>query len=527
MDSSGGLAADRRCFLRALAALMLVAGSRPLFKVSSAEAALPLQPGEPFTFDLLKERARRLAAAPYVPPRVAHQDVLQTIDFESYQTISFKPEMTLWPAPSAFPVRLFHLGRYFQEPVRIRVVEEGVAREIRYDRNIFRYADPNLAARLPDDLGFAGFRFMEPSGKADWLSFLGASYFRADGAEGQYGLSARGLAIDSGLPTPEEFPRFSEFWLHRPAADAHAVVIDSLLESASCTGVYRFTVSRPGPVIMDVEANLFMRRPVTRLGIAPLTSMFWYGEANRHGATDWRPEVHDSDGLALWTGKGERIWRPLNNPDIVRTSSFVDENPKGFGLLQRDRDFEDYEDDGAFYEKRPSVWVEPLTSWGAGEVQLVELPTDDEIHDNIVAYWKPARAIAPGDEITLSYRLHWVSQEPFPPVVGRAVATRIGRGGIPGQPRPPGKMKFVIDFEGGVLDGLEQRYDLEPVITASRGSIEGAYVIKVVGTERWRVVFDLGAEGKEPVELRCYVRLNSRVLTETWLYQYLPFEFPS
>jgi glucans biosynthesis protein len=305
------------------------------------------------------------------------------------------------------------------------------------------------------------------------------------------------------------------------------MVIDALLESESCTGAYRFTVSRPGAVVMEVNANLFVRRPMNRLGVAPLTSMFWYSESGRHQATDWRPEVHDSDGLAMWTGSGERIWRPLNNPRAARTSAFADENPKGFGLLQRDRAFANYDDDGAFYNKRPGVWIEPLDGWGAGEVQLVELATDDEIHDNIVAYWKPAKAIVPGDELVFSYRLHWVAEEPFPPAVGRTVATRIGRGGVPGQPRPAGAKKFVIDFEGGGLDELAQRFDVEPVVDTSRGKVEGHYAIKVVGTPRWRAFFDLTAEGDEPVELRCYLKLKDRVLTETWLFQYLSFEFPT
>jgi len=528
MIPPGGPAADRRRVLGALTALLLGAGCQPLLVAGRAEAGLPLQPGTPFDFDVLRERARKLAASPYVAPRIAHAELLETVDFDAYQTIAFKPEMTLWPGPqSAFPVRLFHLGRYFKLPVCMNVVEGGSARRIRYGRDVFSYRDAKLAARLPADLGFAGFRLMEPAGETDWLAFLGASYFRSAGPQGQYGMSARGLAIDSGLATPEEFPRFTEFWLHQSPPGAAAMVVDALLESESCTGAYRFTVSRPGAVVMEVKTHLYVRRPVNRLGIAPLTSMFWYSEASRRQATDWRPEVHDSDGLALWTGRGERIWRPLNNPKAARTSTFADENPKGFGLLQRDRSFVNYDDDGAFYDKRPGVWIEPLGDWGKGEVQLVELATDDEIHDNVVAYWKPARVPVPGDELAFAYRLHWVATEPFPPAVGRTVATRIGRGGVPGQPRPAGAKKFAIDFEGGPFETLAQRFDVEPVVDASRGTVSGRYAIKVVGTPRWRAIFDLAVEGDDPVELRCYLKLKEQVLTETWLFQYLPFEFPA
>ena len=530
MQPFGGIATSRRRVIQGLGGLLLGAGFSPPFAaVARAQAAPPLGSATPYDFTALRERARRLAAAPYAPPPVAHAELLESIDYDAYKAIAFRPEGTLWPdADSAFPVRLFHLGRYFKRPVRLHVVAEGAAREIRYDADTFSYSDPELAARLPADLGFAGFRLMHPGKETDWLAFLGASYFRSAGPEGQYGMSARGLAIDTGLPTPEEFPLFSEFWLHPSASRPETMIIDALLESESCTGAYRFEIARPGAVVMEVRAHLYPRGDITRLGIAPLTSMFWYSETNRRLAMDWRPEVHDSDGLALWTGTGERIWRPLNNPQVVRTSTFLDENPRGFGLLQRDRAFHNYEDDGAFYHKRPGVWVEPLGGWGAGEVQLVEIPTDDEIHDNIAAYWKPARPAVAGEELVFAYRLHWVSEEPFPPTaVGRVVGTRIGRGGVPGQPRPAGRKKFVIDFQGGALGGLEQRFDIDVVVDASRGHVDGRYAIKVVGTSRWRGFFDLDVAGHDPVDLRCYLTVDGRVLTETWLFQYLPSDFPA
>jgi glucans biosynthesis protein len=281
--------------------------------------------------------------------------------------------------------------------------------------------------------------------------------------------------------------------------------------------------------VTEVHAELFVRQDVARLGVAPLTSMFWYGENNRQRAVDWRPEIHDSDGLALWTGSGERLWRVIENPTLVKTSSFVDSNPRGFGLSQRDRNFDNYQDDGAYYDRRPTVWVEPLGDWGEGAVQLVEIPTDDEIHDNIVAYWVPKEPVRAGASWTFDYRLYWGNDEPFTSPVARVRNTWKGRHGIAGLAAsqvaalPPG-IKFVIDFAGGPLAGIEQRYDLEAVVTASRGRIDNAHVLKVVGTDRWRASFDLIAEGAiadNPVELRCFVRLGERVLTETWLYQYV------
>ena len=255
--------------------------------------------------------------------------------------------------------------------------------------------------------------------------------------------------------------------------------------------------------------------------------MMWFGEHNRPYLTDWRPEVHDSDGLELWTGSGERIWRPLNNPPRVITSSFFDRDPRGFGFMQRDRNFDHYLD-GVRYERRPSVWIEPLDPWGAGSVQLVEIPTDDEIHDNMTAFWVPEAPATAGNAYRYRYRLHWLADHPYPaPGVGRTVATRTGRGGEPGKPRPIGVQKFVVEFAGGALDALGP--DGKPIakVTASRGDVSYVFTEQIPGTRRWRAQFDLTASGETPVELRLYLaREDGKPLTETWLYQHLPRLMP-
>lgn len=505
-------------------------------------------PAEPFDFDRLTAQAEALAAVPFAESPVAHADVLETVDYAAYQSIRFKPEHALWPdGTGSFPVQLFYPGRYFKQPVGIHVIDGSSARQVRFDESLFAFSDPAVAARMPDDLGFAGFRLQGADGRPnDWLAFLGASYFRSAGPEAQYGLSARGIAIDTALPKGEEFPRFTDFWLEQDPSSPGAVRIYALLDGPSLAGAYRFDCSFDadlaaesghGPV-MDVTARLFMRHAVERLGIAPASSMFWFAEHNRHQATDWRPEIHDTDGLALWTGTGERIWRPLNNPSVVRTSAFADDNPRGFGLLQRDRAFHNYEDDGVFYDRRPGLWVEPDGDWGPGAVMLVEIPTDDEIHDNIAAFWVPAEPVAAGARQDYAYRLHWTATEPFPTDnIGHVTHTRLGRAGVPGQPRPEGGIKFVIDFVGGPLADLGQRYDVEVVVTASRGRIDNPYALQIVGTDGWRAVFDLyadvsGRSGQsdgparpEPVELRCFLRLGGETLTETWMFQHEPFAF--
>lgn len=514
----------RRRFLASLGSLSLLSLGLPLGACASAGA----KPTEGrFDFEQVSAIARALAAKPYQPPRTIESAALDRVDYDMIQKIRFQPAKALWAGTdSPFTVQFFHLHKGVKQPVRIYVVEDGRSRELRYRRDMFSYGDAELAKALPADLGFAGFRVMNPNGETDWLAFQGASYFRTAGAEDQYGLSARGIAIDTAVPgKAEEFPLFTAFWLERPAPGSDTIRIYALLEGESLTGAYRFDCRQSNGQVMDVRAELYPRKPIERLGVAPLTSMFWYGENTRRQAVDWRPEVHDSDGLALWTGSGERIWRPLINPRQVETSTFLDRTPRGFGLLQRDRNFDHYQDDGAFYEKRASLWVEPLGDWGEGAVQLVEIPTDDEIHDNIVAYWVPKQPVTPGQPLRFDYRLHWLSDEPYPPTaVGRVISTHIGRGGVPGQPHSRGEHlhKFVIDFSGGPLAELAQRFDVETVVTASRGEVVNPYALKVVGTPHWRGVFDLDLPGDEPVEIRCYLRLDGQPLTETWLYRFLP-----
>lgn len=494
---------------------------------------------EPFDFDRLTDRAEQLALRPFAATPVAHADLLEQIDYAAYQGIRYRQEASLWPdRPGQYPVQLFCPGRYFKEPVGIHVVEAETARPFPFDPALFAFDDPALAARIPDDLGFAGFRLQGADGRPnDWLAFLGASYFRSAGPEDQYGMSARGIAVDPGMPQGEEFPRFTDFWLEQDTADPYRVLIHALLDGPSLAGAYRFDVRHDavqaaaaghGPV-MQVTARLFLRRDVARLAIAPMTSMYWFSETNRHRATDWRPEIHDTDGLALWTGAGERIWRPLNNPSVVRTSMFMDRDPQGFGLLQRDRAFHSYEDDGVYYNRRAGVWIEPDGAWGEGSVMLLEIPTDDEIHDNIGAFWVPATPITAGSRHEFAYRLHWTAVDPYPAEVGHVVATRLGRAGVPGQPRPAEGVKFAIDFTGGALGGLGQRYDVEMVVGASRGRVADPYALKVLGTDNWRAIFDLHLDGErevaDPVELRCFLRLGGETLTETWLYQHEPFRF--
>ena len=523
---------DRRSLL-AGAAVLGAAGFAPgltsAAETSSAARRLTFGEASAFSFDILKEEARNLAAAPYRAPRQPAPEIVDRIDYEAWGDIRFDTDYALYAdGPGRFPVTFFHLGKFFQKSVEMNVVENGQARRIVYDHRYFTTPPGSPAREMPDGAGFAGFRFQEARDgnldwrRNDWVAFLGASYFRAIGDLYQYGLSARGIAVDTALADrPEEFPDFTRIFIG--PEDGDAVTVHALLEGPSLAGAYKFVMMRQESVTMDIETALFLRQDIERFGIAPLTSMYWFSETRKPTAIDWRPEVHDSDGLAMWTGKGERIWRPLNNPPRTTASEFDDDNPRGFGLMQRDRNFDHY-GDGVHYERRPSLWVEPVGDWGKGSVQLIEIPTDDEIHDNVVALWVPDAPATAGSEHHLHYRLTWAKDEPQPVQLGRCVATRLGNGGQPGQPRPKGVRKFMIEFLGGPLENLPFGVKPEPVLWASRGSFSYIFAEPVPDgvAGHWRAQFDLTADGEDPVEMRLYLRAGDQVLTETWLFQYHP-----
>jgi len=485
---------------------------------SAAGLACPIRAAasaSPFSWDMLKAQAARLAARPYIAPPAPPAGA-SAISYDVANSIAYRPEATIWP-DIATPVRLFPLNRYSHTPVAISLVEGGRARPFPFRRDLYSGAE-----HLPADVaGFSGFRLMNPGGRGDWLAFQGASYFRSAGPLHQYGLSARGLAIDTGLGRPEEFPNFTHFWLERGPGDA--VTSYALLDSPSAAGAWRF-VNRRGAhdMTQDVSMALILRRDVERLGIAPLTSMFWYGEGARDKAIDWRPEIHDSDGLALLTGAGERIWRPLDNPPHPLTNSFSDKDPKGFGLLQRDRNFDHYQDDGVFYEKRPSLWVEPQGGWGPGAITLFELPTRGETDDNIVAFWTPAAPAKAGNHYALDYRLRWIGDEPFPATVARTVDCWRGVAGSPGTEPIPDATRLVADFEGPSLAGLDRSSGVEPVVSLSGAKPISSVAYPVtVAQNRWRLIVDVPHKSGETSNLRAYLRRGGTALTETLLYQFL------
>lgn len=482
----------------------------------------------PFGFDGLIERARVMAKTDYLAPEMPSPEIVSQIDYDAHGKLHYRRDHAPYGDGSgAYPLTFFHLGRFFAKPVHMHLVDGGKSREVLYHAKYFDMPEDSIARKLSGNIGFAGFRIHEDVRRddwktQDWVAFLGASYFRAIGDEGQYGLSARGIVVNTASSGPEEFPDFREFYIEPAKAADQPVIVYALLDGPSITGAFRFRVHRGEGVLMEVEKHLFLRKDIERLGIAPLTSMMWYSEQNKSFRFDWRPEVHDSDGLELWTGSGERIWRPLNNPEITRASAFGDNNPRGFGLMQRDRNVSAYLD-GVRYHRRPSLWVEPQGQWGKGAVQVVEIPTDDEIHDNIAAFWVPEGPAKAGNQYEFRYRLHWQARNPMPlEKLAHVSATRLGRGGNPGAPRPADLLKFSVEFEGDVLGTLAYGEFPEVVATTSRGEIVSTHIEPIMDTRIWRAEFDLRSHGAEPVELRMFLKRGDAPLSETWMFQHLP-----
>ena len=488
--------------------------------VGAALLAIRAEAAAPFGFEQVAALAEAQARAAYHDPsRLAPAD-LQALNYDQYRDIRFRPDRALWRPERPFELMFFHLGGEYQiHSVRMNEVTPGGVRHIRYDRADFDYGKNRLSPRRWGDIGFAGFRAHYPLHGGDYkdevVVFLGGSYFRALGAGQRYGLSARGLAIDTVGGQGEEFPRFVEFWLVKPAPDAKKLTLFALLASPRAAGAYQFDLEPGAETVVDVRARLFLRSGVGTLGIAPLTSMFFFGENQPH-RTDFRPEVHDSDGLMIALGNGEWLWRPLINPRQTLTTSFSMQELKGYGLMQRDREFRSYEDSEASYELRPSAWVEPVGSWGAGRIELVQIHTPDETNDNVVAYWVPEHQPAPGQPLDLVYRVRWQGAAEIERPPGAWVTqTRVGRGYAK---LADDVQQFIVDFAGPSLAKLPADAGVTAVVTApGNGEILESNAYRVEATGAWRMAVRVKQlDPAQPTELRGFLQHDTDVLTETW-----------
>ena len=485
---------------------------------------------EPFSFDWLKRHMKDKASRPDAPPAPL-DTFLENLTYDDYRNIYFRPSAARWAETDlSFQLQAFHPGWLYPDPVQLFEVVDGEATPLIFNTDDYEYRN-DLAERVPEHAalsGVAGLKVTVPFNSAqkfdELVTFLGASYFRALGSGNSYGLSARGLALNTWLNGPEEFPRFSTFWIVRPDQDSDALEIYAALDSASVTGAYRFVISPGADTVIEIEMELNFRASIEQLGLVPLTSMFYFAEHSERKFDDYREQVHDSDALQVIEPSGDVLLRPLNNPYRVTNSYFATSEAAQFGLIQRDRNYEDYQDAGAHYHERPSVMIETLGDWGPGAVRLVEIPAELEIDDNIVMFWVPDAAPQAGETRNYHYKMHWGALPPDPNgPLAYVYRTGAGVGGASGVPvENPDLRKFVIDFEGGALGDLDPDAEVQPVVTASNGEISGMVLHKIEDAEhRWRLFFDIDGQDEDLIEISAHVADADRKLTEIWVYQWL------
>ncbi len=554
--------------LAVLAANMAGCGDAPE-ATDSAAAELPARGEEPTwqpsdtrgLFDFVTSLAAERSRTAWVPPATPVAGTpAADLSYDRYRTIAFRDDRAIWGGDLPFEVRLDHPGGGVDTPVRVHLVSSDAARGVEFATDLFEYGgelDPG-DFELPPDAGFAGFRVLgvmnRPDAVDEIVSFRGASYFRLLGPEHVYGLSARGVALGVAEPGPEEFPEFVEFWIDAPEPADTVLVIHALLDGPSLTGAYRFELvpgradavaapdRPPRPTEMHVRTRLFARADVPRLGVAPLTSMYLHGTFDLGGAStgrpdapggarrDVRPRVHDSEGLLMETHAGEVIWRPLSNPGRVRVTSLLDRDPIGFGLAQATRDFSQYLDLEAAYDRRPSLWVDPAAAWGSGAVMLAEIPTATEFVDNVVAFWSPSDTLRAGDRSDWAYTLRTFDARPADTAgPGRVLRTRVASPGLPGQadPPPPHHFRVLVDFEGGALAEVSDAADVRAVVTSSTGRVTDIRVEALPGAG-YRVTWILEGEPGVPADMRAHLERDRRndgaggpagpsgILSETW-----------
>lgn len=510
-----------RAWQKAARAAILIAIALPVsgrFHLASAQPA--------FGFADVQAKAQSLAAQPYKPSENAAPAEFRQLGYDQYQQIRFRAAGALLrESGSLFRAQLFPAGFLFRDPVAINVLDRDWKGPLAATSDLFDWTQAQLKNPPPAFVPLAGFRLHYPlhgpQPVDEVAAFLGASYFRLIGRGHTYGASARGLAVDTAR-AKEEFPAFREFWLLPPAPGATQMTILALLDSPGVAGAYRFVLHPGARTRVEVTATLFVRHGISVFGLAPLTSMFFTGENTLRREPDFRPEVHDSDGLLIETGSGEHLWRPLLNPQQLAINTFADKTPRGFGLLQRDRNFDHYQDLQANYHRRPGLWVQPIGDWGEGAVQLIEIPTSSEVNDNIVAFWVPRTPVKGGDRIEIGYWLSALSDEDRLSPRGRTIATRESTAAYSGANAPERTRRFVVDFAGGGLDELKAEQPVDGDVWLSSGRVRDKRIQPVPPLGAWRMTVDVEADGGKPIDMRAYLKLFGEPMTETWTYRWQP-----
>ncbi len=475
----------------------------------------------PFDFQQVRDEARQLASRPFQPLSNSLPAELRSLSYTEYQNIQFRHDKALWADENLpFRIEFFLPGAGHRDTVALHEVTEHGARPIPFAADGFLAKTNRLS--LPDNLGYAGFRVVSAGQSAQEVAvFLGASYLRMVGFKQVFGASARGLALNTVHLGQEEFPTFRQFWLRKPLPTDRALTLWALLDSPSVAGAFEYEITPGTTTVAKTRVVYFPRQLVRKFGVAPVTSMFWYDGNNHPPYSDYRPEVHDSDGLLMASGKGQTLWRPLDAAKMMRVNVYADLNPRGYGLVQRDRNFENYQDLVARFENRPNVWVEPVGQWGSGAVELIQLPTDIEYTDNAIAFWVPSNPPKAGEALELAYNLHWTTNELSPPSLGRVRATRIGLVKA-GEFDARHNIRFVIDFGGPMMEKLSAREQLDAEVNYGSGTRLVADTVArndLNGT--WRLVVEILAPDKA-VDIQALLKRGGEPVTETWTYTWQP-----
>lgn len=475
------------------------------------------------SYESIVALARERAQSEYRQPERRLSGLFEGLNYDAYRAIRTQSKQLQTGNPSILFDPL-PPGMVFTDPVALSVIDAGETFDLRFDHNVFSF-DPShfdedrvADARgepVDEALGYSGCRLRAPLNRPDrldeFLVFQGGSYFRGVARGMVYGLSARGLSVRTAAAEGEEFPRFSHLWMEVPEANSQTVVVRALLDSASCTGAFEFEITPGETTLMETRCRIFPRRSIDQIGIAPLTSMFFFDSSTHAGIDDFRDAVHDSSGLQMVTGGGRRIWRSLANPNTLQVSAFSDQDPKGFGLTQRRRDFRYYQDAEARYEQRPSCWVEPVGAWGAGSVVLVEIPVKSEFNDNIVAFWRPKEPLQPKEDgHAFEYRLHWCDTPPDLPPLGRVHEFRSGA-----DVNDPQKRVMVVDF----LKDEAWAEGLRGEVRANGEAIEKFSLRHLPDGKTIRVSWTFDAQRQPNAEFEVTLLGPDGPDSESWLYR--------
>src|SRR5271166_4014366 len=487
-------------------AFAAAAGARPV-----PAAAEPLATPVPFTPDTVLSAAAQLAAAPFKAPSIPLPGVFSNLTFEQYASIHRAPETAIWADDKlGFSLEPLHRGFVFTTPITINIVENGLSQKVIYDPADFDFGKLKPPPPI-GDLGFSGLRILKAAdhGFEDAAIFQGASFYRSRARGQDFGVTARGLAIRTGDDPGEEFPLFREFWVEKPPPASNTLTMYALLDSASVTGSFRFTIRPLEATLIDTEMTLIARMATDKIGIGAMAGDYLFSSLDHRRTDDWRAAVYEVTGVQILSGKGEWLWRPVVNRDTLQISAFSDVNPRGFRLLPRSRAFDAFYDDEGRWELRPTLWIEPIGDWGEGDLRLLEIPAASEANANIIAQWRLKSGVAAGKSQSLAYRQFWCWTPPSKPPLAVCTSSRAGKTG--------GRPRFAVEMTGDAFADPQKAAAAAADLQANPGKVGSVRLFPYKDRRSVRIVFDLDPGSETFSEIRLTLKIDNQAVSETWL----------